>query len=237
MYLVAVCDDHKGIREAMVGCIMRWNPQIYVDVYSSGEELLEHYKPYQAVFLDIDMGGINGIETGQRIRGMDKETKIVYLTAYGDYVSGAFGVHAFQYLLKPVREKEIHHVLDEIFQYSKTQKSTPILEFETGKGMVCLPVDQIYYFEYESRRVQIVTDRENYYMKDKIGTVLERMNGFGFSMPHQSFVVNMLHVKKVKGFDICLDNGMVVPLAQNKQKKWKQELVSYFSDRLEAGGK
>lgn len=233
MYLVAVCDDDKRITESLRGFITGWNDQIQVDAFSSGEELLEHYKPYQTVFLDIDMGGINGIETGKKIREIDKETKIVYLTAYRDYVAGAFGVHAFQYLLKPVKEKEIHHVLEEIFEYIKKERPNPILNFETGNGMVCLPVDDIYYFEYENRQVRIVTNREVYYMKEKIGAVLERTKIFGFSMPHQSFVVNMLHVKNVKGFDILLDNGMAVPLAQKKQKIWKQELVFYFSDRLE----
>lgn len=51
------------------------------------------------------MPGMNGIETGKAIRRIDKGTKIVYLTAYRDYVAGAFGVHAFQYLLKPISEK------------------------------------------------------------------------------------------------------------------------------------
>ena len=46
------------------------------------------------------MQGMNGIETGKAIRSVDTDVKIVYLTAYRDYVAGAFGVHAFQYLLK-----------------------------------------------------------------------------------------------------------------------------------------
>ena len=54
-------------------------------------------------------------------------------------------------------------------------------------------------------------------------------------MPHQSFVVNMLHVKNVKGGQIYLDNGMEIPLPQKKQKLWKQELIAYLSDRLEDG--
>ena len=67
-----------------------------------GEALIDAYDFYDAVFLDIDMKGINGIETGRKIRERDHETKIIYLTSYRDYVAGAFEVHAFQYLLKPI---------------------------------------------------------------------------------------------------------------------------------------
>lgn len=236
MYKIAVCDDEEAVSEQVKNLIAEWNPSVDVVCFSSGEALLENYQSYEAVFLDIDMAGMNGIETGKAIRKMDKDTKIVYLTAYRDYVSGAFGVHAFQYLLKPVNKKAIWNVLEEIFRYMKSAEKKIILDFHTVDGALCLPVESIYFFEYENRKIRIVTDKEQYYMADKIGNVAKRMTEFGFSMPHQSFVVNMFHVKNVKNQQIFLDNGMEIPLSQKKQKTWKQELMGYLSQRLEGRG-
>ena len=236
MYKIAVCDDEEALSAQVKDLITEWNPSIDVLCFSSGEELLENYQSYEAVFLDIDMAGMNGIETGKAIRRLDKDTKIVYLTAYRDYVSGAFGVHAFQYLLKPVNKKAIWNVLEEIFRYTKSGEKKIILDFHTVDGALCLPVESIYFFEYENRKIRIVTDKELYYMADKIGNVAKRMAEFGFSMPHQSFVVNMFHVKNVKNQQIFLDNGMEIPLSQKKQKIWKQELMGYLSKRLEGRG-
>lgn len=236
MYKIAVCDDEEAVSAQVKELITEWNPSVDVVCFSSGEELLENYQSYEAVFLDIDMAGMNGIETGKAIRKMDKDTKIVYLTAYRDYVSGAFGVHAFQYLLKPVNKKAIWNVLEEIFRYTKAAEKKIILDFYTVDGSLCLPVERIYFFEYENRKIRIVTDEEQYYMSDKIGNVAKRMAEFGFSMPHQSFVVNMFHVKNVKNQQIFLDNGMEIPLSQKKQKIWKQELMEYLSRRLEGRG-
>lgn len=236
MYKIAVCDDEEAVSAQVKELITEWNPSVDVVCFSSGEELLENYQSYEAVFLDIDMAGMNGIETGKAIRKMDKDTKIVYLTAYRDYVSGAFGIHAFQYLLKPVNKKAIWNVLEEIFRYTKAAEKKIILDFHTVDGSLCLPVERIYFFEYENRKIRIVTDEEQYYMSDKIGNVAKRMAEFGFSMPHQSFVVNMFHVKNVKNQQIFLDNGMEIPLSQKKQKIWKQELMEYLSRRLEGRG-
>lgn len=236
MYKIAVCDDEEAVSAQVKELITEWNPSVDVVCFSSGEELLENYQSYEAVFLDIDMAGMNGIETGKAIRKLDKDTKIVYLTAYRDYVSGAFGVHAFQYLLKPVNKKAIWNVLEEIFRYTKAAEKKIILDFHTVDGSLCLPVERIYFFEYENRKIRIVTDEEQYYMSDKIGNVEKRMAEFGFSMPHQSFVVNMFHVKNVKNQQIFLDNGMEIPLSQKKQKIWKQELMEYLSRRLEGRG-
>lgn len=236
MYKIAVCDDEEAVSDQVKNLIAEWNPAVDVVCFSSGEALLENYQSYEAVFLDIDMAGMNGIETGKAIRKLDKDTKIVYLTAYRDYVSGAFGVHAFQYLLKPVNKKAIWNVLEEIFRYTKSAEKKIILDFHTVDGALCLPVESIYFFEYENRKIRIVTDKEQYYMADKIGNVAKRMDEFGFSMPHQSFVVNMFHVKNVKNQQIFLDNGMEIPLSQKKQKIWKQELMEYLSRRLEGRG-
>lgn len=236
MYKIAVCDDEEAVSAQVKELITEWNPSVDIVCFSSGEALLENYQSYEAVFLDIDMAGMNGIETGKAIRKMDKDTKIVYLTAYRDYVSGAFGVHAFQYLLKPVNKKAIWNVLEEIFRYTKAAEKKIILDFHTVDGSLCLPVERIYFFEYENRKIRIVTDEEQYYMADKIGNVAKRMAEFGFSMPHQSFVVNMFHVKNVKNQQIFLDNGMEIPLSQKKQKIWKQELMEYLSRRLEGRG-
>lgn len=236
MYKIAVCDDDEAVSAEVRELITQWNSSVEVFCFSSGEDLLENYQSYEAVFLDIDMGGMNGIDTGKAIRRIDKDTKIVYLTAYRDYVSGAFGVHAFQYLLKPVNKKAVRNVLEEIFRYISPPEKRIILDFHTADGALCLPVESIYFFEYENRKIRIVADKEQYYMTDKIGNVAKRMAEFGFSMPHQSFVVNMFHVKNVKNQQIFLDNGMELPLSQKKQKIWKQELMTYLSQRLEARG-
>lgn len=233
MYRIAVCDDEKIVREEVGKFIQEWNSEAEIRTFLCGEDLLEDYRFYDAVFLDIDMQGMNGIEVGKAIRCMDRDVKIVYLTAYRDYVAGAFGVHAFQYLLKPVNKEEIINVLEEIFRYRKKLNEKIILDFHTVDGIVCLPVESVYFFEYENRRIRIVTQKEEYYMVERIGNIAKRMKDFGFSMPHQSFSVNMLHVKNVKGQHIYLDNEMEIPLSQKKQKIWKQELTAWLSARLE----
>lgn len=69
-------------------------------------------------------------------------------------------------------------------------------------------------------------------MTGKISGIYERTCAMGFSMPHKSFVVNLLHVKNVRNLDIFMDNGDRLPLSQKKQKEWKQELTNYLSERL-----
>ena len=86
MHQIAVCDDEQIVCDMVSETVSRWKPDVKVQCFSSGEALLAAYDFFDVIFLDIDMQGINGIETGRRIRKKDHETKIIYLTSYRDYV-------------------------------------------------------------------------------------------------------------------------------------------------------
>ena len=90
-----------------------------LDTYESGEEFLESGKNYDLLFLDIDMKGMDGIETARKIRLRDKKLKIVYVTAYREYAGKAFSVHAFGYLLKPVKKERLFAQIEDAKSYRR----------------------------------------------------------------------------------------------------------------------
>ena len=116
MIKIAVCDDdEKNLRDTLKLLEQYKKFPLSADAYTSGEALLAAGKKYDILLLDIDMEGLDGIETARRIREADKEVKLIYVTNYSDYTIFAFGVHAFAYLLKPLRAEELFAQLDEAF--------------------------------------------------------------------------------------------------------------------------
>ena len=93
MLRVGICDDEPLVAEALKRNILEiadrngWN--INVSYYESGNELLEAVDVLQAVFLDIDMPQMDGIETGKRIGEKNPECKIIMATGRVDrYIKG-----------------------------------------------------------------------------------------------------------------------------------------------------
>src|SRR5699024_11596891 len=64
-----------------------------------------------------DLKGISGIDTARMLRRRDKKVKIVYVTAYEDFRDYAFSVHAFGYLVKPVKRESVHEMIREVLDY------------------------------------------------------------------------------------------------------------------------
>ena len=105
---IAVCDDLPEYRERLKELLEPYAAAngLEISEFSRGEDLLaacEEGTDWDIVFLDIEMDGITGIETGKRLRRLQRDAIVIFITSYVNYVSDAFRQDAFQFLLKPVR--------------------------------------------------------------------------------------------------------------------------------------
>lgn len=247
MIKIAICDDevttlhqtHTAVKQYCEGAKMAYA----IDLFSSGEALLESQHHYTIMLLDIDMGGISGIETAQLIRQRDKKVKIIYLTNYSDYTTFAFSVHAFAYLLKPLDVAQLHSQLNEAFEYM-TEPVGFTMGFQTLEGLVRINSQEIMYFEYLNRKVlmhvaggpqaqgshtQGSQPHTTYTLKRRMSDLEEELKDKGFAMPHKSFIVNLQGVKGIKHYDIHLVDSTVIPLSQKKSVAFRTALNLYLS--------
>lgn len=102
--------------------------------------------------------------------------------------------------------------------------------FKTDEGILTLELDDIYYFEYLSRKVIICTSKGKYVASYSLKELHEKFNKYNFESPHKSFIINMLYIKYIKGFDILMENGEKIPLAQKRAVEFKEK----FNDFLQS---
>lgn len=233
MINIAICDDDKEIIKEIKKYIEEYKgSECLISTYNSGEELIKEEKKFQIMFLDIDMGGINGIETAKKIRRFDKDVKIIYVTNFTDYTNLAFQVHAFGYLNKPIKKEQIYNQLDEAIEYSKNEEEEVTIEFITTEGIIRLKPKEIYYFEYLDRKVKVKALDKVYMIKEKITHIAEKMINYDFLMPHKSFTINLFYIKSIKGYDIFMMDGSVIPLSQKKSSEFRDEFNIFLEKHI-----
>ena len=234
MIKIAICDDDaidcKELSIIVKDYFVKNKHSVLVKTYQSGYELLKSHIRFDAIFLDIDMPQMNGIETAIKLRKCDINSKIIYVTNYNTYKDRAFKVHAFDYINKPIISDDIFLVLDEIIHYLEEKTQKKYFAFTTTEGVVSLESDEIYYFEFILRKVIIHSSNKEYITMYSLKEIYEKMEKYNFAYPHKSFIVNMLHIKSIKGFDIIMENGESVPLAQKRAVEFKRA----FNDFLQS---
>lgn len=189
------------------------------------------------VFLDINMPELDGMSLGKIIHRLNKNIKLIFITAYKDFAIDAFEIKAFDYILKPYSEERIIKVLDNLVEdLNKNENS--IKDFNIKKitvnldsKMVVLSTDDILYIEADEKETHIFTESNMYTSKLKISQLETILPENTFFRGHRSFIVNIDKIVEVEpwfnGTYILkvLNCDFKIPVSRNKVKELKEILT------------
>jgi len=234
---IAICDDEPVILNEVMFMIVDIIAKLGYEgkswIFNSGVELLEKIEKqkffYDIYILDINMHDINGIEVAKRIRDIDKNAIIVFLTSYQEWMPEAFDVQAFNYILKPIERKKIEVIFKKCFDYLDDRKI--LYYFKQGNKLFSIPYKDIYYFESEKRRIKIVTATSNYYYYDTISNVQKSTGEELFTRTHTSYLINMDYIRKFDGKCVQLENALEVPVSKKYVEPFNNNFMQYLKRR------
>lgn len=246
---IAICEDNEEeleyLQTLLTDILGKYSVPYHITAYTSGEELLWSPLDYQLVFLDIMMDGENGIEIGKKIYRRRKDIKIIFQTHLGDFVGDAMNKsHAFAFLEKPLQRSLLEEQIQEIFGVKAHTKEICIEFRNVGclnagsameMGSLKLPVDSLLYFEYQKRgrTIKAVTKQGEFFCRETMHTLTERMKPFGFALCSRGILVNMEKIKKIKRYDVILCDDSVLPLSQRRAAAFKERLNEFVRDSFE----
>lgn len=224
---IAICDDNFECIKQIKGFINNFSEKLTeIDEFSSGEEIVDVYNSkkaeYDVIFLDMELGGLNGIETGMSIRNYDSDVIIVFVTSYTQYMQESFECQPFRFLVKPVNENDVLNVMDAITKKISSEKKTFI--FSENRNTVRLFTKDIAFFESRAHYLYIHTDNTTYRIVKTLSALCADIGSNEFCRVHNSFAVNMNFIKEIKSNEILLHDGNTVPLG----RKYKKDFMVAF---------
>ncbi|MDA8212618.1 MAG: LytTR family DNA-binding domain-containing protein [Clostridia bacterium] len=191
---------------------------------------------YDAVFLDIRMPDMNGIELVQALQSLDNAPKIIFVSAYEDHAIEAIRVKAFDYILKPIEASKVEEVVlrlnAEISKEGLPARNPGYLQILPGelKGTIYPVKIQDIVFIYSERELIYlrVKKGEDLLTRFSIRELEQRLDPAIFFRSHRCFIVNINNVNEIRpGFHgsyslIMLDqNRTEVPVSRGQLKALK----------------
>ena len=229
-YRVAIVDD-SSVDAAFVEDILNiWaeNRQVVVqpERFDSAEKFLFRYaddKAWDILFLDIEMGAMDGVTMAKRLRKTNDTVQIVFITGYSDYISEGYEVAALHYLMKPVKKEKLFDVLDRAVQ--KLQKNEKVLNLEISGEMVRIPIYQIRYADVMGNYVTIhgATDQT---VKMTLSE-LEKQLDDRFYRVGRSCIVNLTNIGRVTKTEIKLADGTSIPLPRGAYEPLNRAIIAH----------
>ena len=225
---IAICDDEKTFLKELEEKIYKIIPRLDCDVepFSCAEDLLSSAVPFDIVFLDIEMGGMDGMSCARKIRETNKDIPIVFLTSHIEMAVEGYEVSAFRFLQKPIDDTKLERTLQDLIGLRERNRSV-IVKYE-GEEVVVVP-SQVLFIESDNNNVRIKTTSGTCSTRMKITDAIDLLNGpcDTIRRVHRCTAVNLLHVSRIRDREAVLDDGSVIGISRSYYQDFKNELYEY----------
>lgn len=243
---IVICDDDRGDLEHIVNLLQEilscCNWDYHIRSFISATELLKTVKKLHIAILDISMGAMNGIELGEKVKARCPGAEIIYTTSYEQYCMQAINkVHAYSFLRKPVEKgelkKQVLGLLEDGSKFNEgEEKVFEKIQDSQGKEYpsLKLKLEDIVYFEYikTTRRAAIIMEKETYEYPCVMEKLTVELENQGFVVNCRGNLINLRHVVKIKGYEIYMDNGGILPLSQRRVADFKEKLNNFLNNNI-----
>lgn len=228
---IAVCDDEVLFIDRIVKYIEKRYKDLDTVIHSflSGEEFLKHYEKgeakYDAIFLDIEMKQLDGIKTAEKIRKIDDEVPIVFLTSHNEFAAAGYEVSAFRFLTKPVQEDKLIEAIESIKNQISNSKRILVHQKDTN---ILLKIKDIMYIEAHDKEINIHTSSNCYIERRNLNDVEEELKEEGFFRTHRGYLINLSYVREFDTKEVTLENNEKILISRLKYKKFKESLYLHI---------
>lgn len=208
---VFIGDDEAGMRMILRKAIEKIEGFKLVGEAEDGEAVVSSVEEIHpdVIFLDVEMPKLNGVECAKRIMDINPRTIIIFATAHSMYMSDAFQLYAFDYIVKPFKLDRIYQTLNRVKslnQYHSEQDMYKIIRHEKGldkilirskEGISFVDMKDIIIIQREDRNTVIYTIDNSYTTSEGMSELEERLDKTQFFRSHKSYIINLSMISKI----------------------------------------
>lgn len=227
----AVVEDSEKDREALLCGIRRYacetGQDIQTDVFLNAETFLEKYRTvYDVVFMDIILPGMTGMDAAARMRRMDVNVALIFVTDMRRYALQGYKVGAMDYFLKPVSYYDLKMRLDMI-SLSRKRAGDSLTVHVAWEGDRRLPLDNIFYIEVINRDLTYHTVDGQITERRALKTLEKELTGKGFHRCSASFLVNLKWCQGLSGNTVTVA-GIELKISRGMRAEFLSHLKDAF---------
>ncbi|WP_458457313.1 LytR/AlgR family response regulator transcription factor [Pseudobutyrivibrio sp.] len=224
-------DDEKTFCDITDSFFKQQNEQYEISVFTAAEDFLASYKhQYQIVFMDIELDGINGMDAAHKLREIDSDVLLIFLTNLAHYAIAGYEVNAADYILKPLSENAFSLKMPKVLAIVKQQAKKNLTIMSKGE-IHTVSTDKIYYVEVLSHRLYYHTTDGVFDTRGAISEIEEMLLPYNFRRCNNSYLVNLMHVSSIQGNDVKVGPN-ILPISRPKKKIFINEVTNYLGGQL-----
>jgi DNA-binding LytR/AlgR family response regulator len=197
--------------------------------------------PVDAVFIDINMPGLSGVELARVLATLKPPPALVFVTGIGDEAVTAFDLGAVDYVLKPLKQERLDRAVERVLaKRAPAAASGAALPLEPADDEVIpvelagttklIPRATVRWVEAQGDYARLHTADGSHLVRIPLAQLEERWGDAGFVRIHRSFLVALTLITELKmgasGYTVVIgDNEKELPVSRRHTRQLKDRLV------------
>ena len=231
---IAIVDDNENDSSLLREAIAKFNEahkglvNIAVECFSRGILFVEPFnETFDAVFLDIDMPVMNGLETAKKIRELGSDMNILFVTNYASLAIDGYGVDALDFVVKPVKYEDVSRALEKVIAKVQNETGEDKIVIRVKNGYRTVKVNSIKYIEVNTHDVFYYTLNETYRTREVLKDIEKNLNNPSFVKCSSSYLINLDYVDAIDKDDVRID-GKRIKIARTRKKEFLKAFLNKY---------
>lgn len=225
---IAVCDDEHAAASQIDAYLsqiqLETGLRFQVFYFSSAEDLLHGMpKDVKILLLDIQMGGMSGIEAARRLRAAGADFYLFFITSNTQYALEGYEVHAYAFLRKPLQYTLLKTYLLEVVEQIKNARPYTLI-LKNGAATEFVEAGRIIYIEVYGHAATFVFGEERKTFPISLNELETLLDDHGFFRCHKSYLINLRKISSVRAASILMENQDFIPLSKHRKQEFFIEL-------------
>ena len=234
MFRIAIVEDSDDDRNNLLSKIRKYEEEfgIKFDIatFSSGFSFTDKLLPiFNLIFLDINMPGINGMDTASQIRKVDENVAICFTTSLAQFAIKGYEVSAIDFILKPVEYSRIKNVISKARKDFSEENDNQIL-IKTSNSFSMVSLNDIEYVVADDHIIIYHTAKKEYESWDTLKNVEAKLPSPRFYRLSRSVILNLDYTKGVsRSGGVLMRNGNIFQIPRGKKAAFIQAVSDYHN--------
>ncbi|MCR5032431.1 MAG: LytTR family DNA-binding domain-containing protein [Lachnospiraceae bacterium] len=204
----------------------RTKQQFNITCFSDGIDLVDEYKSqFDIILLDIQMKHLDGMTAAEKIRKLDEDVVIIFITSTVQYAVQGYAVDALGYVLKPVPYLQFEQLFDKAITRVKAKQQKVFIKVTVEERQIKLDCESISYIESQRNNVILHCTDRDYVTAGPLKRFEEMLGSHGFSKCHNAYIVNLSYVEAVQKEEVFLSGGITLPISRARKKEFMVALT------------
>ncbi|MCX4313130.1 MAG: LytTR family DNA-binding domain-containing protein [Clostridia bacterium] len=232
MINIAIVEDSKAdallLKEYVESATDKLAEKCAVTVFDNALKFLDGYRGnFEIVFMDIELPGLDGMNAAKRLRGVDADVILIFVTNMAQYAVGGYAVDAMDFMVKPISFDNIYLKLSRAFNRINSHREEKLV-IQGKNGASIVNVSQIRYIEVMNHKITLnMANGDKVTATGSLTAIEEKLSTFAFSRCNNCYLVNLDYVTGIDDYTVFLGGDTLV-MSRARKKPFLKDIADHL---------